>query len=112
MITIRFENQDKYEGLINKSQKEFKLDNVVEVMMFGDETKFVSLNIYFFVYGNTKAQAILNAPSRVFYMIKRAMDKARKDEERDHVIVISCIMSKWGVVLNNIPVEKIEKLVA
>lgn len=112
MITIRFDNQDKYEGMINKAQKEFNLDDVVEVMMFGDETKFVSLNIYFFVYGKTKAQARINAPTRVFYMIKRAMDKAREDKEKDHVIVISCIMSKWGVALNNIPVEKIEKLAA
>lgn len=112
MITIRFDNQDKYEGMVNKSQKEFNLDNVTEVLMIGDETKYVSLNLYFFVYGSRKAQAIINAPTRVYYMIERAMKKAIEDEERDHEIVISCIMSKWGVALNNIPIEKIESIAA
>ena len=97
MLTIKFENQDQYEGLVNKFQKEFILDNVSEVLMIGDESKYVSLNMYFFIHGSEKAQAMINAPARIFYQLDRVMKKAAFDHKHQYELTISCIMSKWAV---------------
>jgi len=99
MLTIKFENHDKYEGMVNKFQKEFILDDVAEVLMIGDETKYVNLNMYFFVHGSEKAQARINAPTRIFYQLDKVMKRSTFDTKHHYEITISCIMSKWGVAV-------------
>ena len=59
MLTIKFENHDKYEGMVNKFQKEFILDDVAEVLMIGDESKYVNLNMYFFVQKRLRLGSML-----------------------------------------------------
>ena len=97
MLTVTFNNQDYFEGMYNKHQKPFTVDNVSSLQIYGNEKKFVNGNMYIFANDSKMASARINMPLLLFCGIKKAAEKAFNDPENDYTIIINCIKSIWTV---------------